>query len=74
MIYLPYHSQVWMVHSGAINDRTGKGEYYRQLLRKNEGRRSIATEEIERDLHRSLPEHPGIVCVDVSIYYVIGVL
>ena len=30
---------------------------YQRLLRDNAGKKSLAMEEIERDLHRSLPEH-----------------
>ncbi|VDP93702.1 unnamed protein product, partial [Echinostoma caproni] len=33
--------------------------YYDQLVRQTEGRINYVVEEIERDLHRSLPEHPA---------------
>lgn len=33
--------------------------YYSELVEKSTGRYSLATEEIERDLHRSMPEHPA---------------
>lgn len=52
-------AQIWMLYSGALNDSAGQEGYYQSLLRDNKGRSSIALEEIERDLHRSLPEHPA---------------
>jgi hypothetical protein len=33
--------------------------YYAELVEKSLGKYSLATEEIERDLHRSMPEHPA---------------
>lgn len=33
--------------------------YYAELVEKSMGKYSLATEEIERDLHRSMPEHPA---------------
>ena len=33
--------------------------YYAELVEKSTGKNSLATEEIERDLHRSMPEHPA---------------
>lgn len=32
---------------------------YTSLVQKSMGQNSLATEEIERDLHRSLPDHPA---------------
>ena len=33
--------------------------YYAGLVQKSMGQSNLATEEIERDLHRSLPDHPA---------------
>ena len=33
--------------------------YYADLVEQSTGKYSLATEEIERDLHRSMPEHPA---------------
>lgn len=50
---------LWMLFSGAQYDYDLFPGHYEQLLIKNQGRHSLATEEIERDLYRSLPEYPG---------------
>eukprot|EP00039_Didymoeca_costata_P001486 m.52855 g.52855 ORF g.52855 m.52855 type:complete len:1091 (-) comp10824_c0_seq1:50-3322(-) len=52
-------AQVWMVSSGAMNDMAENVGYYQAMLRKYKGRESSVLDEIERDLHRSLPEHPA---------------
>lgn len=33
--------------------------YYASVVEQSAGKYSVASEEIERDLHRSLPEHPA---------------
>lgn len=51
--------ELWMLYSGAINDLETHPGYYHELCEGSIGLHSIASEEIERDLHRSLPEHPA---------------
>lgn len=52
-------SELWMLYSGAINELTRYPGYYEWLVEESRGKPSVAAEEIERDLHRSLPEHPA---------------
>ncbi|KAJ3128543.1 TBC1 domain member 9 [Nowakowskiella sp. JEL0407] len=49
---------LWMLFSGAWHSRPEK-DYYRKLVHENLGRVSPFTEEIEKDVRRSLPEHPA---------------
>lgn len=51
--------ELWMLYSGAINELETHPGYYDNLCEGSIGLHSIASEEIERDLHRSLPEHPA---------------
>ncbi|XP_071477877.1 TBC1 domain family member 9-like [Diadema antillarum] len=51
--------EMWMLFSGAINEMATQPGYYQSLVEQSLGRETIATDEIERDLHRSLPEHPA---------------
>jgi hypothetical protein len=51
---------------GAINEMTANAGLYRTLVDQALGKPSTANDEIERDLHRSLPEHPAFQC-DVGI-------
>lgn len=44
---------------GAVNDMATHPGYYSELVEQSLGTSTLATDEIERDLHRSLPEHPA---------------
>lgn len=50
-------SEVWMLMSGAIHERLANPGYYASLVSSSIGVKNLANDEIERDLHRSLPEH-----------------
>ncbi|ESO10999.1 hypothetical protein HELRODRAFT_190267 [Helobdella robusta] len=52
-------AEVWMVSSGAIHEMAANQGLYRKLLADTSTMVNFTTEEIERDLHRSLPEHPA---------------
>ncbi|XP_041663137.1 TBC1 domain family member 8 [Cheilinus undulatus] len=51
--------ELWMTLSDASSDLESHQGYYNSLVQKSMGQSSLATEEIERDLHRSLPDHPA---------------
>ncbi|XP_061778897.1 TBC1 domain family member 9 isoform X2 [Nerophis lumbriciformis] len=51
--------ELWLLFSGAINEMATNPGYYEDLVERSMGKYNLATEEIERDLHRSLPEHPA---------------
>ncbi|VDK36832.1 unnamed protein product [Taenia asiatica] len=51
--------RLWMLFSGAENDLRANPGCYEALVRQTAGRRNSVLVEIERDLHRSLPEHPA---------------
>ncbi|KAI8916136.1 rab-GTPase-TBC domain-containing protein [Gorgonomyces haynaldii] len=53
-----YRGDFWMLVSGAWNSRPEKG-YYERLLVDNAKRVNPFAEEIEKDVRRSLPEHPA---------------
>ena len=54
-----WRRQIWMTFSGAIFDKERHPGYYERLARASVRKKCLANEEIERDLHRSLPEHPA---------------
>ncbi|KAH9933426.1 rab-GTPase-TBC domain-containing protein [Fomitopsis serialis] len=49
--------EMWETLVGSLYLRYENPGYYEQILKENEGRTNTATEEIEKDLHRSLPEY-----------------
>lgn len=51
--------ELWLLFSGASNEMATHPGYYADLVEKSTGKCNLATDEIERDLHRSMPEHPA---------------
>ncbi|OLL24555.1 GTPase-activating protein GYP2 [Neolecta irregularis DAH-3] len=51
--------EVWELCSGSMYSRFFSSATYQQLLSQNATNQSIALEEIEKDLSRSLPEYPA---------------
>ncbi|KAK5146303.1 GTPase activating protein (GAP) [Rachicladosporium monterosium] len=51
--------EVWELTSGSFYLRLQSPKQYEQTLKKHEGAASLAIEEIEKDLNRSLPEYAG---------------
>ena len=54
-----WRRQIWMTFSGSVFDMERNPGYYEKLAARAVKRKSLANDEIERDLHRSLPEHPA---------------
>lgn len=51
--------EIWELTSGSIYLRLENPSLYAETLAKFEGQESLAIDEIEKDLNRSLPEYPG---------------
>ena len=51
--------EIWELTSGAFYLRLQKPKLYQETLKKHEGQHSVAIDEIEKDLNRSLPEYAG---------------
>lgn len=51
--------EIWELTSGSLYLRLEQPTQYLDTLAKNDGRESLAIDEIEKDLNRSLPEYPG---------------
>lgn len=51
--------EIWELTSGSLFLRLRAPNLYPQTLAKFEGQESLALDEIEKDLNRSLPEYPG---------------
>jgi len=50
---------MWETLSGSIFLRFANPGFYDRLLEEHRGKTSTSTEDIEKDLHRSLPEYAG---------------
>lgn len=51
--------EAWILFSGAINEIVTNPGYYGSMVEESVGKMMMTAEEIERDLHRSLPGHPA---------------
>lgn len=51
--------EIWEESCGSVYLRMQNQRLYHSLLEEYEGRSSLAIDEIEKDLNRSLPEYPG---------------
>ncbi|KAL1956758.1 hypothetical protein VTO42DRAFT_6811 [Malbranchea cinnamomea] len=51
--------EIWELTSGSFYLRIRSPKLYAETLEKFSGRESLAIDEIEKDLNRSLPEYPG---------------
>jgi TBC1 domain family member 8/9 len=51
--------EMWELTSGSLFLRLQQPKLYEETLAKYKGRQSLAIDEIEKDLNRSLPEYPG---------------
>ncbi|MCJ1317891.1 hypothetical protein MMC15_003218 [Xylographa vitiligo] len=51
--------EIWELTSGSLFVRLHDPNLYSRTLEKHTGRESLAIDEIEKDLNRSLPEYPG---------------
>jgi hypothetical protein len=56
--------EIWEITSGSIYLRLENPSLYTDTLTKFEGQESLAIDEIEKDLNRSLPEYPGFQSED----------
>ena len=58
LVYL-FKASLSLFCADASSELESHQGYYTSLVQKSMGQSSLATEEIERDLHRSLPDHPA---------------
>ena len=56
--------EIWELTSGSLFLRLENPTLYTDTLAKNSGKESLAIDEIEKDLNRSLPEYPGFQSED----------
>jgi hypothetical protein len=52
-----YRCELWLIFSGATHQKTTNPLLYKNLVNQPADDFEITMDEIERDLHRSLPEH-----------------
>lgn len=52
-------SEIWELTSGSLYLRLQKPNLFKDTLARFSGQESLAIDEIEKDLNRSLPEYPG---------------
>eukprot|EP01117_Protostelium_nocturnum_P017469 TRINITY_DN7106_c0_g2_i1.p1 TRINITY_DN7106_c0_g2~~TRINITY_DN7106_c0_g2_i1.p1 ORF type:complete len:1073 (-),score=354.49 TRINITY_DN7106_c0_g2_i1:202-3420(-) len=53
-----HRGALWQMMSGALYKWLVKPDYYQQVQRDHSDKSSLSTEEIDKDLHRSFPQHP----------------
>jgi len=51
--------EIWEISSGSFYLRLRSPKLYQETLAQFKGQESLAIDEIEKDLNRSLPEYPG---------------
>lgn len=51
--------EIWELTSGSLYQKLQNPDMYTETLSKYSGQESLAIDEIEKDLNRSLPEYPG---------------
>ena len=51
--------ELWETLSGSLYLRFANPGVYEEILKSHEGQQSMSTDDIEKDLNRSLPEYPG---------------
>lgn len=56
--------EIWDLMSGALYNRLQDPQRYQDTLAQFHGQESVAIDEIEKDLNRSLPEYPGFQSED----------
>jgi TBC1 domain family member 8/9 len=56
--------EIWEISSGSFYTRLRNPNLYSKTLTKFTGKESLAIDEIEKDLNRSLPEYPGFQSED----------
>ena len=52
-----FRAELWMNCSGAIHEKKSNPGYYTAMVEAAIKLKTVSNDEIERDLHRSLPEH-----------------